>query len=314
MLISIFCPVFSGSTFFCMTLESWLSHNSGLFIGEINRFDAPFNQYRDYDTLMRQSLSRLTAREAILGSPSRFFGDEIASFSELFSQLIGRGHTFIIEDSKHADWHDYISSDVETAFGLEWLNIVLFRHPYGWLRSFTESHEITESQALAEQYCSQYAYYIDNSSQHRGQTIYIDFDRFLIDPSKSKFAVLRRLGFSDSAIDSLPDTNPLRLPNAIGGNLKSYISCEDFPKYLANTMDSAYQSVHSVVDRFFPHESTEHNHEYTIAFIKHTGYPKVRRNITHLNSEALDFSWVLNKLVRENLQNTYSYLLLEAVN
>lgn len=314
MLISIFCPVFSGSTFFCMTLESWLSHELGLFIGEINRFDAPFNQYRDYDILFRKSLSKSTAREAILGSSSRFFGDEIASFFEMFSQLIGRGHTFIIEDSKHADWHNYISLDVERAFGSEWLNIVLFRHPGNWLRSFTESHEITESQALLEQYCSQYAYYIDNSSQHPGQTIYIDFDRFLIKPSKAKSAVLRGLGFSDSAIGSLPDTNPLRLPNAIGGNLKSYTCCEDFPKYLADNTDSDYQFVRSVVDCFFPYESTEHNHEYTIAFMKHAGYPKVRRYRAQDKSKVLDFSWVSNKLVRENLQSVYNYLFLEAVN
>jgi hypothetical protein len=313
MLISIFCPVFSGSTFFSMTLESWIPNNLGIFIGEINRYDAAFNHYRDSDPLFAKSLSSLTAREAILGSTSDVFRCNIASFYELFLQIIERDHTFIIEDSKHADWFSYISSDVQSA-GLEWLNIILFRDPRKWLKSYLQSSEITDSQALLEQYCSQYAYYLDNQMQSCTQTIYINFDHFLVNPTNAKLVILRSLGFPDLAISSLPNANPLRLPNAIGGNLKSYISCVDFPKNLSAQNNPPYQLIRNLVDSFFPYESTEHNHDFTLAFMAHTKYPKARKKRASSRRVAHTFSWVTNKLVRESLRNTYDFLCSQAAN
>ena len=270
-LISVFCPVFSGSTFFCMQLEAALKQYKSLFIGEINRLNIPGNTYRESDLIFQQSKTKKTARELILGCHSNCWGEkQLPNFSEILSHIIGKGHRVIIEDSKHHDWHEYIRNDaLNSRDDIEWINVILFRHPNKWLNSFRKVTTNTDSEVILEQYVEQYNCYEKNLRSFPAETIYVDFDNFTKAPSRV-FTKLK--GSIDKFIKGsyrLSQADDTSLPNAIGGNLKAYFSCRDFPLDL--NKENVFPGIHSIVERFFFNLSTEHNRAYADNLIKNYG-------------------------------------------
>lgn len=270
-LISVFCPVFSGSTFFCMQLEAALKQYKSLFIGEINRLNIPGNSYRESDLRFQQTKTIKTARELILNYNSTFWQNkELTNFSEAFSHVFNQGHRVIIEDSKHQDWHGYIRNDTLTQReDIEWINVILFRQPSSWLNSFRKVTELTESDAILGQYVRQYKYYEDNLRSHPTETIYISFENFIKAPlgvfTKLKKSIDKRL--KDTYRLSQADDTPL--PNAIGGNIKAYLSCSDFPSDLSK--ENSIYNIHSIVERFFFDLCPQHNKGYADSLIENYG-------------------------------------------
>lgn len=263
--ISVFCPVFSGSTYFSLLLESALKEYGAVFVGELNRLDIPENTYRDYDVAFAKSKSCTTAKEAILEIGQKFWDTgNISSFPAALSSLIDRGHRVIIEDSKHADWHDYFkTSAIDHRYDFEWINIVLFRQPQKWLKSFLQALPLSAMQALLEQYVIQYAYYLDNQENHPGDTFFVSFDDFLVDAHGVLSVLSDHVAQHLKVEPNLGQGNKLYLPNAIGGNLKSYHACHDFPLDLLNSASS--EDIFLLVDRFFSHETDSHNRDYANA-------------------------------------------------
>ena len=267
-LISVFCPVFSGSTFFCIQLEAALKQYKSLFIGEINRLNIPGNTYRESDLIFQQSKTKKTAKELILNCHSTFWNSkELTNFSETLSHVINKGHRIIIEDSKHQDWHEYIRNDTLThREDIEWINIVLFRRPNNWLNSFKKVTAETHSDAILEQYVKQYSYYEENLKSFPVTTIYISFEDFIKAPLRVYTKLKEIIDKHIKGTYKLSHTDNTNLPNAIGGNFKAYLSCNDFPldfnkKYLSN-------DIRPIIEQFFFNLSTEHNRAYADNLIK----------------------------------------------
>ena len=129
--------------------------------------------------------------------------------------------------------------------------------------------ELTHSDAILEQYVRQYNYYEKNLRYYPTETIYISFENFIEAPLRVFTKLVESIGKHIKGSYILSPTDDTPLPNAIGGNLKAYLSCNDFP--LDDDKENLSHGIRPIVERFCFDLSSQHNRVYADRLIKYYG-------------------------------------------